>query len=320
MKIFPSLAFVAAVALGGATLAQEVRTVTDDTGTEVTIPTEPKRIVSLHDSVLTVPLIELGAMPVGSHGRGTSEENAFIRASATVNGVDFDTSDIQWVGNLPADIERIAALEPDLILTTQWQRADVARLRQIAPTVLLDYTKRSDFDLYAMLADLTGTEDRMARLERRYDDQIARIRYVIDTETITVSTLHVRDGGFFAFNPYGNIGKVLVDAGFQRPAAIEAIPEGERIDISAERIQDFDGDFILTTYRSTAGDTPADLTTYAEAVLPSWCDALHACRTGQMFHLSRAEASATSYTALGQTAYAILSILGGREFEPFEER
>jgi iron complex transport system substrate-binding protein len=236
-----------------------------------------------------------------------------------VNGVDFSNSEIVWAGNSPAEVEIIASLSPDLILTTQWQTTDVAQLRAIAPTVLLDYTMRSDYELYALLAELTGTTDQLDILEGRYQDQIALIREVIDTEAITISTLHAHNTTFFAFNPYGNIGKVLIDAGFQRPAAIEAIPEGERIDISAETIQQFDGDYILTTYRSTAGDGPQDVKGYAEALLPSYCDALHACREGQMFYLSRAEASATSYTALGQTAYAILSIIGGRDYVPMPQ-
>jgi len=98
---------------------------------------------------------------------------------------------------------------------------------------------RSNCELYALLAELTDTRDQLDILEGRYQDQIALILEVIDTDTITVSTLHAHNTTFFAFNPNGNIGKVLIDAGFQRPAAIEAIPEGERIDISAETIQQF---------------------------------------------------------------------------------
>ena len=54
------LALVAALALPLPAVAQDTRSITDDTGTEVEIPADPQRIVALHDSVLTVPLLELG--------------------------------------------------------------------------------------------------------------------------------------------------------------------------------------------------------------------------------------------------------------------
>jgi iron complex transport system substrate-binding protein len=311
-----ALAIAAIAAFALPANAQETRTVVDDTGTEVTIPVEPKRIVALHDSSLTIPLLELGVIPVGSHGRGETEETAFIRSSAAITGIDFNNSDIVWVGNYPADLERIAAVEPDLILTTQWQPLDPEQLRLIAPTVVFDYTKRTDWEIYDWIADLTGTTDQLDRMKRRYDAQIELIRKVIDTESILVSTVHANPGELFAYNPYGNIGRVLRDAGFQRPEIIEAIPEGDNRSFTAESLQAFDGDFILTTYRSSAQDYPDAVRGYFDSVLPGWCDALHACREGQMIMLSRAEASSSSYYALGAVAYAILTVIGGRDFVP----
>ncbi len=307
---------IAAAALMVPALAQETRSIIDDTGTEVSIPLKPLRIVSLHDSVLTVPLLELGVMPVGSHGRGETEEEAFIRASITLTGIDFDNSDIEWVGNYPADVERVAELEPDLILTTPWQPAAIDQLRQIAPTVVLDYTMRTDWEIYDWIADLTGTTDRVDMMKRRYQYQIALIKEVIDTENILVSTIHANPGELFAYNPYSNIGKVLIDAGFQRPKLITDIPPGENAKFSAEQLPEFDGDFIFTTYRSTGGDKPEDVKANFESVLPAYCAVLHACRENQMIMLSRAEASATSYYALGAVAYLILSEIGGKPFVP----
>lgn len=303
-------------ALTAPSIAQEMRTITDDTDTEVSIPVKPLRIVSLHDSVLSVALLELGANLVGSHGRGDTDENAFIRSSRSITGIDFDNSEIVWVGNYPADVERVAELNPDLILTTQWQPADVDQLRLIAPTVVLDYTKRDDGEVYDLLAELTGTTDRLALMKRRYADQIASIRTVIDTENILVSTIHANPGELFAFNPYGNIGKVLVDAGFQRPKLISDIPEGDKATFTAEALPDLDGDFIITTYRSTAGDTPADVRENFESVLPSYCQALHACRENQMIMVSRSLGATNSYYALGAVTYMILSEIGGKPFVP----
>jgi iron complex transport system substrate-binding protein len=308
-----------ATTAAGSTWAQEMRTLTDDTGVEVSVPVEPLRVVSLHDSVLTVPLLELGVTLVGSHGRGDSEESAFIRSSAAITGMDFNNTDIKWVGNYPADIERVAALNPDLILTTKWQSADVDQLRAIAPTVVIDSTVRNDDQIWELLADVTGTQAQLELMELRYQSQIDSIRRLIDTENITVSTLHVRDSGLFAYNPYGNIGKVLVDAGFKRPDLITEIPVGDTADFTAEFFPEFDGDFLITTFRETAGATPDDIRGYFDNVLPGWCDQLHACREDQMLIVSRSLGATNSYYALGAVTYMIMSEIGGREFTPMPQ-
>ncbi len=308
-----------AVTLCGPALAQETRIITDDTGTEVTIPADPQRIVSLHDSVLTVPLLELGANVVGSMGRGESTERAHIRGSLSITGIDFDNSEIAWLGGNPSDVERIAATRPDLILTTQWQQTHVDQLRAIAPTVVLDYTLQNEWEIYDLLAELTGTTERLERFKRRYDDQIATIRQVIDTEEVTVSTLHVNNGQMFAINPYGNIGKVLVDAGFTQPQIIEEIPAGARAEFTAESLPEFDGDFLITTYRGDTGQTPDDIRAEFDSVLSGWCNQLHACLEDQMLLVDRTLGSTRSYYALGAVSYMILSEIGGREFTPISE-
>lgn len=297
--------------------AQETRIVTDDTGTEVEIPVKPLRIVSLHDSVLTIPLLELGVMPVGSHGRGKSEASAYIRTGQATTGIDFGNSDIEWVGGHPADIERIAELKPDLILTTQWQNLEVEKLRLIAPTLVFKFESRTDWDVYARLADLTGTTDQLARMQSRYESQIEQIKAIIDTKNILVSTIHANAKGLYVFNPAGNIGKVLIDAGFQRPKIITDIVDGDRANwFSAETMPEFDGDFIITAYRWGVGDTPEDVRGFFESVLPAYCDVLHACRENQMIMLSMDEVTATSYYGLSAVAYAILAEIGGKPFVP----
>jgi iron complex transport system substrate-binding protein len=43
--------------------AEPTQTFTDDLGRKVVVPVHPKRIVSLHDLDITIPLIELGVPP-----------------------------------------------------------------------------------------------------------------------------------------------------------------------------------------------------------------------------------------------------------------
>lgn len=296
--------------------AQETRSFTDDLGRVVDIPTRPLRIVSLQDLAITVPLLELGVTPVGSHGRTTADGKPFIRSSAVLTGIDFDNSDIKFVGNLPADVEAVAALEPDLILTTPWQTAPVEQLEAIAPTLVLDDSMRGDLGMHDILAELTGTQDRLAVLKRRYQGQIAQIKRLIDTANISVNVIQGVDGQVVVYHTYDALGQVLRDAGFRFPDRVEAIPEGGSERLSAEAFPELDADFVFATYRTDTLETPADAKKHLEEVLPNFCDYLHACRENQFIIIPREEASASSYYGLGVLSYMIISQISGRNFVP----
>lgn len=302
-----------AATLSTAALAQDTRSYTDDLGRVVEIPDKPLRIVSLHDSNLTVPLLELGVIPVGSHGRTTEAGEPYIRSSGMLTGVDFDNSAIDFVGNLPADIEAVAAQEPDLILTIPWQTLPVEQLEAIAPTIVLDSTTRQGLDLYKALAEITGTEGRLDSLEGRYQQQIAQIRKLVDTENITVNVMQGNAGVFYVTHTYGGLGKILRDAGFKFPEAVDALGVGGDDDFTPERLPELDADFIFVTYRAEGGDTPEDARLALEAVMPGFCEFLHACREGQILYLPRDEGHSSSYAGLSMTSFAVLTQLSGRD-------
>lgn len=311
MRLTLALAAILATPLA----AQEMRTITDDTGVEVTFPAQPQRIVTLHDSQLTIPLIELGVLPAGSHGRVPDNGDPFIRSGMILTGTDFGNAPIAWIGDTPADLERIAALAPDLILTNDWNEVSADQLRQIAPTVVIDTTARSRDEVYRFLAELAGpqAEAQLDRLEARYAAQIAQIRAVIpQANEITVSTFQVWDGTIYAMHEYGNLGRVLRDAGFAMPVIVDAIPAGSEAEFTLESLPEFDADVIIGTYNTAWGnELPAERDLYLNSV-PGFCDMMFACREGQMFFLPRDEAFSMSWDALGMTATAILALLGGQ--------
>ena len=86
----------------------QTQTFTDDLGRTVTVPLHPQRIVSMHDLDITIPLIELGA-PIASHGRTRPDGSHYLRSSAQLTGVDFDNSDIRFIGTADIDLEAVAA-------------------------------------------------------------------------------------------------------------------------------------------------------------------------------------------------------------------
>ncbi len=300
-------------------LAQETRTFTDDTGRAVEVPVAPQRIVTLHDSSLTVPLIELGIIPVGAFGRAADDGSAYMRGAATLTGVTFENSGIANVGGSPADIEAIAALEPDLIITSTFNETPLEQLETIAPTVVVEDNMRGELATFEDIAVLTGTEDRLAVLKARYRGQIDQIRSALGDTPVSASIILTQNGQIAAWHTYGVLGKVLRDAGVTFPQIIETIEGSERVLFSGEELQAFDADFIFATYDAPRGQTPQDAREELEAIAPGYCQFLHACRANQLVFLPREDAVARSYTALGMMAEAVLVTLAGREFEPRPE-
>lgn len=306
--------FVASTTLLGTIHAQTIRNYVDDLDRQVNIPTQPKKIASLHDSVLTIPLIELGIFPVGSHGRTTKEGVPFIRGSKGLTGYDFNNSETEFLGNLPVDIEKVASVKPDLIITTPWQKASLEQLEAIAPTVVVDYAKHSRFEIFDILAEITGKQNQLKILKGRYKQQIERIKRIVDTEKITVNVMQAHNGKILVWNTYFNLGTVLRDSGFQFPEIVNNIKHGKREAFSAESLQELDADYIFVTYRTDQLHTPNDAVEAFETVLPSFCDFLKACRENRMLVIPREEASANSFNALGITAYNVLTHISGHPY------
>ncbi|TRW99380.1 ABC transporter substrate-binding protein [Paracoccus sp. M683] len=293
-------------------LAQDMRQITDDAGRDVAVPVRPLRIVSMHDLDLTIPLIELGVMPVASHGRMGLNGIAYLRSGAILTGVDFDNSDIAYIGSVNADIEAVIAARPDLILTEPGRATPVEQLEKIAPTVVIDNTLDGAPHIYRRLADLTGTEARLAVLEHRYQAQIAALQAAVDSQQISVSVMQAQNGKVAAWHTYRALGRVLRDAGFRFPALIDQIPPGERIEISAERLPELDADYIFAPYRSDTGGKPADEIAAMEALFPGFCQFLLACQEGRYILIPREEAISNSYAGLALMVAVVQSHIAGR--------
>ncbi|MGE0970267.1 ABC transporter substrate-binding protein [Klebsiella sp. WOUb02] len=307
--LVPLLLCVAGTAGAAASQTQKF---TDDLGRVVNVPLHPQRIVSMHDLDITIPLIELGVPPVASHGRTRPDGSHYLRSSAQLTGVDFDNSDIQFIGTADIDLEAVAAAKPDLIITEPSRHVSVEQLEKIAPTVSIDHLQGSAPRIYAKLAQLTGSGARLAVLERRYQEQIKQLKAAVDTQKITVSVIQANGGKVTVHHAYHALGRVLRDAGFRFPPLIERIPDGQRIDVSAEQLPELDADFVFATWRSDTGGKPQDELQAMEAVMPGWCDFMRACRSGRYILLPREDVISNSFAALSLMAAEVQSHIAGR--------
>lgn len=291
---------------------QATRAFTDDLGRTVQVPLHPLRIVSLHDLDITIPLIELGVLPVASHGRTRPDGSHFLRSSGLLTGVDFDNSSIRFIGTADIDIEAVAAARPDLIITEPGRNTPIEQLEKIAPTVSIDHLLGGAPRIYAKLAELTDTRARLAILERRYQEQIKQLRHVVDTQKMTVSVIQANNGKITVHHSYHSLGRVLRDAGFRFPPLVDAIPDGGRIDVSAEQLPELDADYVFDTWRADTGGKPADEIADMNRVMPGFCEFLQACRQGHYVLLSRDEVISNSFAALGLLVAQVQSHLSGR--------
>ncbi|MCV6069880.1 iron-siderophore ABC transporter substrate-binding protein, partial [Escherichia coli] len=94
--------------------------------------------------------------------------------------------------------------------------------------------------------------------ERRYQAQINALKATLDSQKITVSVIQANQGKINVMHSYHSLGRVLRDAGFRFPPLIESIPEGGRMDVSAERLPELDADFVFATWRGDNGGKPQD--------------------------------------------------------------
>lgn len=309
MRLLLSLLFMTCLS---ATAAEPTQQFTDDLGRTVTVPLHPQRIVSLHDLDITIPLIELGVPPVASHGRTRADGSHFLRSSGLLTGVDFDNSSIQFIGTADMDIEAIAAAKPDLIITEPSRNTAIEQLEKIAPTVSIDHLVGGAPRIYSKLAQLTGSQKQLAILERRYQEQIKQLKLMVDTQHITVSVIQANKGKITVHHTYRALGRVLRDAGFRFPPLIDSIPDGDRIEVSAERLPELDADYIFDTWRSDSGGKPQEELDAMNAIMPGWCEFLNACRSGHYILLPREETISNSFAALSLMVAQVQSHIAGR--------
>lgn len=212
----------------------------------VVVPDHPIRIVSLSNDA-TEALYTLGLQPLGATAALNGEpwsptlQQVMAHGQVLVLGLEANP-----------DLERIASLQPDLILGTRLRQGRQYRLlSMIAPTVLTDDNRkhwRANFTLYAQAAgqSVLASQQLMA-----IDQCVTQMRTQLAGQSRhMVSVLRFNPGQVRMYQRDSFSGEVLDMVGLQRPKAQQKMAYGIT-NFSRERMAELDADvMIYFTYGS----------------------------------------------------------------------
>jgi iron complex transport system substrate-binding protein len=217
-------------------------------GGEACVPLEPKRVVALDSSTLEY-LLSLEIKPIGA-----------TLSDTFASHLNQDLTGISDVGNAgEPSLEKIATLQPDLILGGDYYRTIYPQSSQVAPTVLFGTEhsgqwKETFMSVAQMLQKTKVAEQVMNRYDERLEDFKQQMGDRLQQTKVSVVRIYPDRINLYLKDSF--CGVVLQDAGLPRPEAqnISASEAKKRFNneiqtsISRELLQQADGDamFIWT--------------------------------------------------------------------------
>ncbi|MGH3360311.1 MAG: ABC transporter substrate-binding protein [Nocardioidaceae bacterium] len=236
----------------------------------VDVPEDPDRVVVLDTGELDNALA-LGVTPVGAVT--TDVDSEFL-------GYLGDRTDgIESVGTITEpNLEEIAALEPDVILSSVIRHGPLYdQLSEIAPTVLSEtvgYPWKQNLQLNAEALD---REQRADELMAAYDQKAAKVDAKIDDGAV-ISLVRFIPGETRLYSDKSFSGVVLDDVGATVPPAAKGADTF--IPLSDEKLGLADGDYILTSTYGAVDDT--DQAEITDSGLWTGLDAVEAGRVAEV--------------------------------------
>ncbi|GAB4372060.1 MAG: iron-siderophore ABC transporter substrate-binding protein [Elainellaceae cyanobacterium] len=247
---------------------------------ETCVPANPQRIVALSGFAVDA-VFALGMKPIG----------------AVTNVAGLWADQMQNVEPLGLDdqvsLEKILALQPDLILASQWNAESIyEQLSAIAPTVLDDAILGEWKSSFTLHADALGKTEEAEQLMAQYQQQVQNFQAQAgeSLKQTEISLVRILPEGIGLYLKNSFAGTILDETGFARSPAQNKGVVGEEpfvVVISKERIEDADGDMIFVW---TFGATP-DIAESAQNALqqlqtdPLWLQ-LDAVQQGNVYEVN----------------------------------
>ncbi|MBP1849567.1 ABC transporter substrate-binding protein [Rhizobium halophytocola] len=308
------LTIMLAAILAAGTVSATDRAVTDSTGRAVTIPDNPHRIVVMHEPLIGIPLMDLGTDVVGAYGR--DDNGKFVTAVDfidTVFGPGHDKpKGFGAVGQI--DLEKLRALDPDLIIGTDLDAAKADQLSTVAPVYLqkAGAGKAYGFSVEADLAELVGKSDVFARRRQTYETHLAAVRQQLpaDPKGKTYLAIFLTD----QINAVGDMSgavQAMEDLGYTRLRLDDGSGKGGlgstlMVPLSAEVFGRLDPDLLLVmnTYTGPARDEAATRAKL-DRIIPGWDHFVKPAKEDRMIFLDSVAVTTPSVASAIHTLDAV---------------
>ncbi|MDF2725573.1 MAG: hypothetical protein K0Q59_5250 [Paenibacillus sp.] len=210
--------------------AAKTRTVKTEKG-EVTIPTEPKRVVAAY---YHGTLAALGINAIGAN-------KEWWMGSPFLKQQEAKMEDI----GAPGSLEKVASLNPDMIVINGHSEENYDKFSKIAPTVFIPYTAYKNVrEEVKLLGDMLGRQkeaaDWLAKYEQKAKESREKVKGVVkEGETAIIINVREKKISLLGDN-YGRGGEVIYNMmKFKVPEFVqkEAIDSGKQIvEISMETL------------------------------------------------------------------------------------
>ncbi|MFD9323678.1 ABC transporter substrate-binding protein [Streptomyces sp. NPDC060053] len=238
--------------------AAGTRAITDATGRKVEVPLAPTKVVALSEPTLDAALA-LGVAPVGATaGRGQQGVSTYLADKA---------AEAQVVATVAeADMEKVAALRPDLILLdeTTAVKSEVSKLQAIAPTVVTATLNEDWKTAFTATADALNKKADAERILTGFDADVTAAKAGLGANAgAVVSVVRWQNGAPSVVGKgVGHVGSTLTSLGLERPADQQGASAGHSEPVSLEKLSTVDGDWL---FFGTLGDRADGEKAYAEA-------------------------------------------------------
>lgn len=212
------------------------------------VPGNPQRVVVLEPVQLDTS-IALGVVPVGA---------AVLSESAGVPAyLGDEASTVELAGTVAApNLEKIAALDPDLIIGTQTRHGEMyEQFAAIAPTIFMASQSDPWQDNVRFVADALGRSDDAQALLDNYTDRCDEVATEHNTEGKTAQLIRPRDEQLTLYGPVSFAGSALECAGFTIPP--RDWENSISVDVSYEHATEARADVVLVT--SATPDDPTSI-------------------------------------------------------------
>lgn len=235
---------------------------------ETRVPVDPQRIVDLAGGAGVDRLLTLGVVPVASYGAVGDRTGAPRWFEDVEWPVEVEAGQIENITTAEegVDIEKIAALEPDLIIGYDYSFDGIREeLSRIAPCVGITPTDGPEWkESFRKTVEAVGREDGYREWLESYEARLEELRSRTSAEGRTVSLLWNGDPAAVRIYARGSQpGAIVEEAGFRLPEIVR-VDDGTGVtspNISLEKIPDLDADAVFvvtdqeqaswTTWRST---------------------------------------------------------------------